>query len=285
MDDMIKKIQSMTLSKTDRIIADHILEHINTVGFQTSTALADDIGVSDTSIIRFIRKLGFKGYSDFRADMNARMAREYDEKQKELSPGQKYAITKKRLNKDSLIQDTGSATIANLQKSYSKLSAETLEQVADIILSSNRKYIASFRGAACCAQYMASKLLFLTPNVIPVTQADATALERLMDISEDDCLILYSFPRYSEINFVLLDIARQRGAKIVLITDQVTSPLANKADIVITAHVQGLGFTNSYVVPISISEMVVLTVSGRNDIANGDRMQKIDEIVGKHKLY
>ena len=152
-------------------------------------------------------------------------------------------------------------------------------------MSSNRKYIASFRGAACCAQYMASKLLFLTPNVIPVTQADATALERLMDISEDDCLILYSFPRYSEINFILLDIARQRGAKVVLITDQVTSPLANKADIVITAHVQGLGFTNSYVVPISISEMVVLTVSGRNDVANGDRMQKIDEIVGKHKLY
>lgn len=285
MEDMIKKIQGMTLSKTDRMIADYILDHSSTVGFQTSTSLAQDIGVSDTSIIRFIRKLGFKGYSDFRSDMNAHIAREFEEKQKELSPGQKYEMTKKRLSKNRLIQDTGSATIANLQKSYSKLSAETLDQVADIILSSNRKYVVAFRGAACCAQYMVSKLLFLTPNVISITHGDATALECLMDIDENDCLILYSFPRYSEINFTLMELARERGAKIVLITDQITSPLANKADIVITAHVQGLGFTNSYVVPISISEMVVLTVSGRNDVADGNRMQQIDEIVGKHRLY
>ena len=217
--------------------------------------------------------------------MNARIAREFEEKQKELSPGQRYEITKKRLNKDSLIQNTGSATIANLQKSYSKLSAETLENITSIILSSNRKYVAAFRGAACCAQYMVSKLLFLTPNVTPITQGDSTALERLMDIDENDCLILYSFPRYSEINFALIDLARERKAKIVLITDQVTSPLANKADIVVTANVQGLGFTNSYVVPISISEMIVLAVSEQNDVANRNRMKQIDEIVGKHRLY
>lgn len=285
MDDMVKKIQSMTLSKTDRVIAEYILEHLSTVGFQTSTTLAQDIGVSDTSIIRFIRKLGFKGYADFRQEMNARIARQYSEAQKELSPGQKYVMTREALNQDSLIQDAGSSTIENLQKSYAKLDAATISQIADIILSSNRKYVAAFRGTACCAHYMVSKLVYLTSNVISLTHADASSVEKILDITADDCLILYSFPRYSEIHYILMDIARERGAKIVLITDQFTSPLANKADIVITAHVLGIGFTNSYVVPISLSEMILLAISSREDDTRNQRIQKLDEVIGKHKLY
>ena len=66
MDDLVKKIQGMSLTRTDAEIAEYILANLNTIGFQTSTSLAEAIGVSDTSVIRFIRKLGFKGYADFR---------------------------------------------------------------------------------------------------------------------------------------------------------------------------------------------------------------------------
>lgn len=59
MEDLTKKIQSMQLTKTDRRIADYILEHMDSMGFQTLTSLSIEIGISDTSIIRFIRKLGF----------------------------------------------------------------------------------------------------------------------------------------------------------------------------------------------------------------------------------
>lgn len=38
-------------------------------------------------------------------------------------------------------------------------------------------------------------------------------------------------------------------------TDRRTCPLANKADVVIVAYIDGLGFTNSYVAPLSLSEV------------------------------
>ena len=63
MEELAAKIQRLSLTHAERRIAEYILEHLDTIGLQTSTALAQDIGVSDTSIIRFIRKLGFKGYS------------------------------------------------------------------------------------------------------------------------------------------------------------------------------------------------------------------------------
>ena len=65
MEDVIKKIQNMSLSKTDAKIASYICDHLDTVGLQTSTTMAEIIGVSDTSVVRFVRKLGFKGYIEF----------------------------------------------------------------------------------------------------------------------------------------------------------------------------------------------------------------------------
>jgi len=247
--------------------------------------MAEEIGVSDTSVIRFIRKLGFKGYADFRSEMNARTARQIDRAQPDLNPGEKYLRTLEHLGSDSLISDVSQYTLNNLRKSYAQLDQGTVEQVVDILLRSDRKYIAGFRGTACCAQYMASKLLFLAPHVVPILHADASAVENLLDITDRDCLFLYSFPRYSEIARPLLEIARESGAKVILMTDRRTSPLANKADVVLTAQVDGLGFTNSYVAPLSLSEVILLSVSGRRDVTDSKSFNRIDSVMEREKLY
>ncbi|HIR17738.1 MAG TPA: MurR/RpiR family transcriptional regulator [Candidatus Caccocola faecigallinarum] len=285
MEDVIKKIQNMSLSKTDAKIASYICDHLDTVGLQTSTTMAEIIGVSDTSVVRFVRKLGFKGYIDFRNVMNERFLKKNDKERQDLSQVEKYARSKELLRGNSLIRDVSSYTLDNLEKSFTAFDEATLKQVVEILLKSNKKYIAGFRGTACCANYIASKLLFLTPNVIPLMHADATSVEKLVDIDEHDCLFIYSFPRYSEITRTLMDIARGNGAKIILMTDRPTSPLANKADIVITARVGGLGFTNSYVAPLSLSELILLAVSSRCDEKSSERFNRIDTIMKKEKLY
>ena len=217
--------------------------------------------------------------------MNARAARQIGQSENGLSPGQKYVRSLEQLNPSHLIHDVSQYTVNNLQRSYSQLDQATVDQVVDILVNSDRKYIAGFRGTACCAQYMASKLLFLTPHVVPILHADATAVESVLDITEKDCLFLYSFPRYSEINRILMDIARESGAKIILMTDRRTCPLANKADVVVVAQVGGLGFTNSYVAPLSLSEVILLAVSGRQDVTRSERFNRIDEVIEREKLY
>lgn len=274
----------MSLSRTDADVADYILAHLDTVGFQTVTALAAEVGVSDTSVIRFIRKLGFKGYSDFRNEMNARAAKKINQTM-DLSPGERYAKTLEQLTPSNLIHNVSQYTLSNLQKTYAQLDQETVEQIVNIVLASDRKYIAGFRGTACCAQYMASKLLYLTPHVVLLTHADATAVENILDITARDCLFIYSFPRYSEINRVLMEIAGKNGAKIILVTDRRTCPLANKADVVMVAYVEGLGFTNSYVAPLNLSEVILLAVSGRKGENQSKRFREIDEVMGKERLY
>jgi len=285
MENLERQIRGMDLTRTDAAIADYILEHLDTVGLQTSISLSQAIGVSDTSVIRFIRKLGFSGYAEFRSEMGNRIQRQIVQNQQDLSPSQKYEAAQKLLNRDTLVENVSNYVLDNLQRSLSKLDNEKVQEVVDIILGSDHKYVAAFRGTACCAQYMASKLILLQPRVIPVIRGDGTAIEILTDIREGDCLILYSFPRYSKICFTLADIAKGHGAKIILITDRLTSPLACKADHVLIACVNGMGFTNSYVAPLCVSEVILMAVSERNAETQNMRIHEMDAFINESELF
>lgn len=286
MDDIIAKIQNMNLTKKDAQIADYISEHLSTIGLQTSSVLAEAVGVSDTSLIRFIRKLGFKSYAEFRSAMNARITKQYEQMQQDsLMPGAKFSRTRDSLKHDSLIADVSEYTLRNLEKSFSKLDRETVDQAAGIFLRSKRKYILGFRGSASCAYYMASRLVLLLPNVTTVTHADSSALEQIMDIGPEDCLLIYSFPRHSKIYRTIIDVASQRGARIILISDCYTSYLAKQADVVFIAHVEGLGFTNSYIAPMCITEVLILAVGTQCDEKAAQRIQELDSLMDREEVY
>lgn len=282
LDAFMQKIKEMPLSKTDKRIADYLVDHRSLLGLQTAADLALKIGVSDTSIIRFVRKMGFSSYADFKRQMNDQMMKQYTEA---LSPGEKYRRTRGTLHQDNLISAVSNRVIENLQKSCNQLDIDTIDRVAAILIQSRRKFVAGFRGTACCANYMSRKLVFFLADVICCDQAESSSIERLSDIGPEDCLLIYSFPRYSELNFSLIQMAKDSGATVVLITDRITSPLATDVDIVLPVAVEGLGFTNSYVVPMCLSEMILLAVSEKMDAESGERIKKIDLFVGKNKMY
>lgn len=270
------------MTKTEKVIADYILDHLNTIGLQTATSLAYEIGVSDTSIIRFIRTLGFSGYSDFKREMSAQMVKKYHET---LSAGEKYIRTRDILDQDNLILDSMGRTIDNIRKSCESLEIGVINCIAELLIQSRRKFIVGFRGTSCCATYMSRKLLLLMPDVFCCDYAESTTIERIVDIGPKDCILLYSFPRYTELNKSLIEIAKRCGAKVIVITDRITSPLASDADLLITASVEGLGVTNSYVVPIFISEIILLAISSKIDISNDHRTELMDEYLDRHKMY
>ena len=59
-----QKISELALSKTEKRVADYILVNQDNVGLKTVTELAEDIGVSGTSIIRFVRRLGYQSLEE-----------------------------------------------------------------------------------------------------------------------------------------------------------------------------------------------------------------------------
>lgn len=282
MEKLTAKIKNMTLSKTEKRIAEYILENVNTIGLQTVSNVAAAIGTSDTSVIRFIRRLGFANYSDFKKEMSAKLIDQYQEA---AWGGQKFIHAREMINQSEIITDVAACAMENIQKTCAGLSMEVVEKIAAILIKSRFKYIVGFRTTESCAVYMKGKLQYLLPNVVRTVGGESAAIESLVDITQEDCILMYSFPVYSEVNRTILDIARKRHVPTILITDSVTSPLAALADIVVSASIAGLGFTNSYLAPICVSEIILFSVNARMDESNKDRATRLDQYLAKHKAY
>lgn len=283
MENLLKKIQGMNLTKTEKIIADYIVDNMNTIGLSTVTDVALKTGVSDTSVIRFIRSLGYGGFADFKRSMNERMLEQVNSGG--LSPMQKFTNTKDKIREESVLNDVFYRAMDNLSTAILDLDEKLVHDIVDCILASRLKYIVGFRGTACCADYFYRKALFFTPNLILCDKAESSAIETLVDISEKDCVLMFSFPRYSELNFSILELAQKRGAKIIVVTDRVTSPLAVYADHLVTVSIGGLGFTNSYVVPLCFAEALAILIGQKAGKENAERLEDLDTYIYKNQLY
>ena len=285
MDSFQDRIKGLRFTKTEKRIADYILENQKTVGLETAVKIAEKLDVTDMSVHRFLRKLGYSGFAEFRDEMNAQLIEHYEDSWKELSPGKKYLQTSNTIGDGDVAGLVVFQAMANIKKSMEQTEASLFVDVAECILRGRRKYVIGFRGSSSLASYMNRKLTVFLPGVHALLAADSSVIEELIDLTDRDVIIMYSFPRYSTLNESILDIAGKKGSKVVLFTDKLTSPLAVYADYVIPVEIEGAGHTNSYVAPMCLSEIIILLLSRKISKADQKRIEELDEYINRNRLY
>lgn len=278
-------IHSSSLTKTQKMIAKYILDNYSDACFMTSTEIAQELGVSESSVIRFSRSLGFTGFMDFQKELR----KDYQDKVLSISstvtvPSQRVAHrTKLESHTDSTERHYKNA-IHNLETVFKTNSLMSFEKSADIILSSKRKYIAATRGNTCLCDYFSLYLKQMVPHVVMTNTASLTPIDHMCSITKEDCLVLFSFPRYSSVDKVTAEIAKEAGAQIIIITDKPSSDLAQYATLLFTVPVDSDAFFNSMVAAQFVTEAILDSISQK---ARGieKRLKKIDQYLDKLGNY
>lgn len=278
-------IHSSSLTKTQKMIAKYILDNYSDACFMTSTEIAQELGVSESSVIRFSRSLGFTGFMDFQKELR----KDYQDKVLSISstvtvPSQRVAHrTKLESHTDSTERHYKNA-IHNLETVFKTNSLMSFEKSADIILSSKRKYIAATRGNTCLCDYFSLYLKQMVPHVVMTNTASLTPIDHMCSITKEDCLVLFSFPRYSSVDKVTAEIAKEAGTQIIIITDKPSSDLAQYATLLFTVPVDSDAFFNSMVAAQFVAEAILDSISQK---ARGieKRLKKIDQYLDKLGNY
>ena len=161
---------------------------------------------------------------------------------------------------------------------------QNFEKAADIIVSCKHKYIAATRGNICLADYFILYLKQMVPHVTMTTTTTMSPIDHMCNISHTDCLILFSFPRYSLQDKVTAEMAYNAKAEIILITDKPSSELAKYATVLLTVPVDSNTFFNSMIAPQFVSEALLETISHK---AKGieKRLVTIDKYLSKLGNY
>lgn len=277
-------ISSTPLTKKESLIAEFILDNFTEACFMTSSDLAARIGVSNSSVIRFTRTLGFSGYMEFQRTMRS----SYTQAQRVESsidiPAQRLKLSMK--HGDSNVVETHLANVRdNIASVLNKNSLSTFERASDIIIGSRNKYLVASRANSGVGDMMLLWLKHMLPNVFLCSDPAINVIDHISDIGEEDCLILTSFPRYSQMDTLAAQMAYEAGAKIILFTDKATSPLARYATILFTVNVDSNTFFNSYVSVVFLAESLCASISKKIGVSNAEKLTKIDKYISQLGVY
>lgn len=285
MKELRETIRNANLTKTQKMIAKYILDHSADACFMTSTEIALKLGVSESSVIRFSRSLGYSGFMDFQKALRK------DYQDKVLSISSSITVPSQRIAKRAKLNDNAEYLKRHLKNSAKNLESifvnntiQTFEEAADTIIGSKHKYIVCSRGNSCLGDYFLLYLKHMVPNVEMTNATPISPIDHICNISKDDCLIIFSFPRYSSMDKLTAKMAQETGAKIIVITDKPSALLSEYASVLLTAPVNSNNFFNSMVAPQFVAEALLDTISHK---VRGieKRLKKIDRFIEELGTY
>ena len=147
---LIEKRDGEHTKKTERKIAAYLLENFDKSLHSTLLELADGIGVSDASIVRFCKSIGYTGFQEYK--INAAM----------------QCVPEPRLYNPSLSVDDNPAEICDkifaiessaLEQTKQELDIAVMNKVADLLLNARRINLVGTGGSAISARDFQHKLL------------------------------------------------------------------------------------------------------------------------------
>ena len=244
-----------SFSKGQKLIANFITEHYDKAAFMTASKLGTTVGVSESTVVRFATELGYDGYPKMQKAMQE-MIRD------KLTSVQRIEVTKSRIGTSDIISNVLNKDTEKIRKTIEETSKEDFAKAVTSIARAKTIYIFAVRSAAALASFLGYYYSLIFENVKVISNYGETEIyEKLFRIDENDVIIGISFPRYSNAAVKAMTFAHRRGAKVIAITDSMTSPLCSLSDYVLIAKSDMASVVDSLVAPLSlINALIVATV-------------------------
>lgn len=286
MEEIREALKNGTLTKVAQKIAIFILDNMEEACFMTSTDIAVRLNVSETSVIRFSRALGFSGFMEFHKNLQ----KSYSERVASISSS--ITVPSERLLQSISGTDSADFVKIHFHNSLNDISSvvqknteATFNQAADIIMNSRSKYIISSRANAGVGSYMYLLLKHMVNDVYSTNHESLNMIDILSDADGNDCVIAFSFPRYSELDLSALEMVAEQGTPVIVFTDKPSAVLAQYASVVILADVDTNVFFNSYVGVQFAMETLCVALTRKIGSSNEERLKRIDKYLGRHGLF
>jgi len=260
-----EKIKSVSLTKTQKRIAEYFLKNQERIGNLASLEVAKEIGVSDASIIRFSRKIGYGGYAALKNDIYDNLAGKAMDGIGHLRPTERFGITKHRFSKENLRDSFLALMEHNLKKALLANAQKDFELAVQTIHRAQKKLVIGFHACKGTALQFSRLLAIVEPGVSLLMTSDPEDYVHLQNLREDDVVIVFSFARHYQADVDFIRYVKRRRAKIILITDSVLAPHAKRADILFVTATSHMSFFNSQTGAICIAEYLITLLSKTYD--------------------
>lgn len=279
--ELLQKIENgyKKFSKGQRKLADFIREDYDKAAFLTAAKMGEEVGVSESTVVRFAMALGYDGYPEFQKALGELV-------RTKLNSIQRMEVTYGRISQGKILSTVLHSDIEKIKLTMDTIDHEAFELAVDTILNARRIYVIGIRSCAPLASFLTFYLNLICDNVTEVhSNSSSEIFEQLIRIREEDVVIGISFPRYSMRTLKALEFASNRKAKVITLTDSVHSPMTLYSSCNLIARSDMASIVDSLVAPLSVVNALVVALCMKKQKEVITTLETLEDIWDEYQVY
>lgn len=229
------------LSKSEKRIADYLMQNAQTARFLSIHELSQEINVSMSAVSRFTKKIGFNNYQEMRMQLTVSASKQQDD----------FFLT---LDENDSMMNIAKTTFqsgaGSLSSTLSVLDSKLLESC--IALLGKSKTCGLFGLGASAVMVLNAYHRFIRTSLNCGYAIDYhMQLMNAGRLSKKDCALIVSHTGKNKDVLRIVEILKENHVPIISITSNASSPLAKKSDIVLVSVSEETKFR-----PEAVSSMI-----------------------------
>ncbi|WP_223634538.1 MurR/RpiR family transcriptional regulator [Planococcus sp. 4-30] len=204
-----------TFTKSENKIYDYILAHPDKVLYHSLTELSELSGVAEATVLRFFRKLGFKGFQDFK-----------------FLFAQEVPPANHSVQDESFVHRIRNSIVQAIEDSSEVVDMDTLEKSIQAIDAAQDVVIFGIGSSGIAGLDMQNRLMRIGKHVSAITDSHFQIM-RASSLTEKSVVIAISLTGSTKDIVDAVKLAKEKNATVIALTNYVKSPLTRYADFVL----------------------------------------------------
>lgn len=239
------------LTRSQKRIAETIVDDPEFVAFATVDKMASRLDVSPSTVVRFTYRLGLTGYQDLQERVRALVRSQMRSATADDDEVQVLAHLGDTAARRSFEQD-----LDHLRRTIAGIESADLERAVSMLVSA-RRVLVSGDGTAFGVAHFLTLALNRTRGQADLVRADGDSVGRLVDVSDRDVMVSFTFPPYASTVLRTVRSVHSRGVRVVGVTDSPISPVGQLVDVVLPTLVSGIGPQNTLVAAMAVANALL----------------------------
>lgn len=250
------------LTIKQKLLARFMLQHPEKIGFLSIRDLAEQVGVSTATVSRLCSQLGYSGYDELGREVQQSL-------QYEMSTPARLRMLNDVADQAGDTPQTAFDRVVDMETQNLLLLRRmadrgTLMRCVVDLHDAESVFVVGSMGSTALAEYFAYALGKVRRSVrLASSGTGSSDWLALSNAGPETLVILIGFPRYQRRTIEIGQHAKARGARILAVTDQESSPLARLADLVIPVPISLSTVVDSFAAPVVLIHGLVVEYGER----------------------
>lgn len=258
------------LTKSEKQIANFLRKNQEESAFLSAGEIAERLGLSEATLVRFARTLGFNSYPSMRGVLQENFRRRVTHS----------ARLRGRLDNlreaGDIFERLTVTEMDYLTQALESINRDELKKAVELIRNHKRIFAFGLGPSISLVDLLELRLHRFGREVIPLKSSGREVLEPLLSMNSDDLLFVICFFDQNPALNLVLDYGKKVGTTIIMLTDTLDAIFKDKVDVILAAKRGPIGEFHSLVVPMTVINTLLLSLANEEQEEVMARLDKLD---------